>query len=236
MRNGSAIETAWEETPDWSNLSVIHRNTLPPRSYFFAYPSASATLSRDLTKADVVSLSGTWKLHVAESPLDAPVGFSDLSFDPTEWKDVTVPGMWQLQGFGRPQYLNVNYPFPVHPPQVPLERNQCGSYLRYFSVPEHFLDHQIRLRFEGVDSAFHLYLNGEELGYSQGSRNPSEFDITDHVRRDSTNILGVRVYQYCDGSYLEDQVRAALRLHLCVAKTSQSLRISGGSQASSVMF
>jgi len=103
-------------------------------------------------------------------------------------------------------YTNYNYPFPVEPGHVSYEANETGSYRRTFTVPEDFKHHQLRLRFEGVDSAFHLWVNGKEVGYSQGSRNPSEFDITDLVDVNGINTLAVRVYQYCDGTYIEDQV------------------------------
>jgi hypothetical protein len=103
-------------------------------------------------------------------------------------------------------YTNYNYPFPVEPGHVSYEANETGSYWRTFRVPASFRHQQLRLRFEGVDSAFHVWVNGKEVGYSQGSRNPSEFDITNLVDIDGDNTLAVRVYQYCDGSYLEDQV------------------------------
>lgn len=98
------------------------------------------------------------------------------------------------------------YPFPVDPPNVPYHDNETGSYIRTFAVPESFKDHQLRLRFEGVDSSFHVWVNGQKVGYSQGSRNPSEFDITSFVNEEGENILAVQVYQWCDGSYIEDQV------------------------------
>lgn len=105
------------------------------------------------------------------------------------------------------RYTNINYPFPVEPGHVPYDSNETGSYRRTFKVPVEFKNHQLRLRFEGVDSAFHVWVNGKEVGYSQGSRNPSEFDITKLVSMGDVNILAVQVYQYCDGSYIEDQVR-----------------------------
>lgn len=98
------------------------------------------------------------------------------------------------------------YPWPVDSPNVPYDDNETGSYLRTFKVPKAFEGDQLRLRFEGVDSAFHVWVNGKEVGYSQGSRNPSEFDITAFVNLDGENTLAVQVYQRCDGSYLEDQV------------------------------
>ncbi|KAF2763097.1 hypothetical protein EJ05DRAFT_25773 [Pseudovirgaria hyperparasitica] len=190
--------------PDWNNLSVLHRNTLPPRSYFFPFPSEAAALSREITQSDALSLSGTWKFHHAPSPYEAPAGFEAPDFDTAAWSDIQVPGMWQLQGFGRPHYTNTNYHFPVDPPNVPVQGNETGCYVRGFEVPERWRGYQLRLRFEGVDAAFHVYVNGTEAGYHQGSRNPSEFDVSGLVRS-GMNRLAVRVYRFCDGSYLEDQ-------------------------------
>ena len=115
-----------------------------------------------------------------------------------------MPSMWQMEGFGKPCYTNVEYPFPVDPPNVPFDDNQTGSYVVKFLVPSTFSENQLRLRFEGVDSGFHVWLNGKEIGYSQGARNPSEFDITDFVK-EGENTLAVRVYQWTDGTYIEDQ-------------------------------
>lgn len=102
----------------------------------------------------------------------------------------------------------MNFPFPVNPPHVPYEDNECGRYVTKFAVPAHLKDgSQWRLRFEGVDSSFTVWLNGREVGYSQGSRNPSEFDITPYLDLNSEeNYLAVEVYQRCDGTYIEDQV------------------------------
>lgn len=112
-------------------------------------------------------------------------------------------------------YTNVIYPFSVDPPHVSYNENETGSYLRKFTVPESFRGHEVRLRFEGVDSSFHVWVNGKEVGYSQGSRNPSEFDITSFVDVEGPNNLAVRVYQWCDGSYIEDQVSFILRNMRC---------------------
>ncbi|KAF2645735.1 intracellular beta-galactosidase BgaD [Massarina eburnea CBS 473.64] len=194
------------DTPDWNNLQVLHKNTLPPRAYFHNYSSEHDALSYDIASSKTHTLSGTWKFHLSRSPFSAPEGFSLPTFDTSSWSDIAVPGMWQLQDFGKgPQYTNVMYPFPVNPPNVPLEDNETGSYVRKFVIPEEMRKGQIRLRFEGVDSAFHAWVNGKEVGYSQGSRNPDEFDITGFLVLDAENTLAVRVYQWCDGSYIEDQ-------------------------------
>ncbi|KAK3616784.1 hypothetical protein LTR22_026952 [Elasticomyces elasticus] len=198
--------SAFPDTPDWSNLSVLHRNNLPPRANFKIYASESDALSSDESKAHVQCLAGTWKFHLANSPFEAPEGFEAAHFDKSQWSDIPVPSMWQLQGFGKgPVYTNAAFPIFVDPPHAPFDDNECGSYVTSFSIPEHFEDDQLRLRFEGVDSAYHVWVNGTPVGYHQGSRNPAEFDITDYVKRGGDNVLAVRVYQYCDGTYIEDQ-------------------------------
>ncbi|KAL4943785.1 hypothetical protein BDV06DRAFT_129617 [Aspergillus oleicola] len=187
--------------PDWSNLNVLHRNTEPPRAHFYSYPNEEAALTFNREESLFHSLNGTWKFHYDASPFEAPIW---ETANVTDWDDIAVPGPWQMQGYGRPHYTNINYPFPVTPPNVSYV-NPTGSYWREFEVPEEWDGDQIRLRYEGVDSAFHVWVNGEEVGYSQGSRNPSEFDITDYLSSNSTNTLATRVYQWSDGSYLEDQ-------------------------------
>ncbi|KAF8850106.1 hypothetical protein BDZ45DRAFT_708505 [Acephala macrosclerotiorum] len=192
--------------PDWSNLEVLHRNTLPPRATFFLYNSSEDALTRDISKSKTLSLSGTWEFSLAKSPFDVPEDFFNPGYNTAEWGKIEVPGMWQLQGYGKgPHYTNMIYPFPIDPPHVPYDENETGCYKRTFTIPESFKGHQLRLRFEGVDSSFHVWVNGKEVGYSQGSRNPSEFDISSFVKDADENLLAVQVYQFCDGSYIEDQ-------------------------------
>lgn len=203
-------------TPDWNNLKVIHRNTLPPRASFFNYQNEEAALARNLASSMSYSLgqNGKWLFQLSKSPLEGSLDFYSRDFTLLnhlpDWSHIQVPGMWQLQGFGKgPQYTNINFPFPVDPPHVPIDENECGRYVCRFTNPwpaRKYQDEQIRLRFEGVDAAFTLWVNGHEVGYSQGSRNPSEFDITRYLKSDErTNHLYVEVYQRCDGSYIEDQ-------------------------------
>ena len=194
------------QKPKWADLSIIHENTLPPRSAFYNYTNKPDALTYDPTKSQSVLLSGKWKFHLAPSPFETPEGFIDPGYDVSSWHDIVVPGIWQLQGHGKgPQYVNVQYPFPVDLPNPPFDNNETGCYTRVFEISNAFSDHQLRLRFEGCDSAASVFLNGKELGYSQGSRNPFEFDVTDIVNSSGKNTLAVRVYQYCDGSYIEDQ-------------------------------
>lgn len=194
--------SAWPGSlPDWSNVNVLHSNTLPARAHFYSYPDEEAALTFNREESLFHSLNGTWKFHYDASPFEAPIW---ETANVTDWDEVVVPGMWQMQGYGRPQYTNIDYPFPVNPPNMSFA-NPTGSYWREFEVPGDWEGQQIRLRFEGVDSAFHVWVNGEEVGYSQGSRNPSEFDITDYLSPEDTNTLAARVYQWSDGSYIEDQ-------------------------------
>jgi len=182
---------------DWENPQLVHRNRLPARAYTFPYPDEKSALAGK--SPWVRPLNGTWKFHYAPTPAEAPA----VDADATGWDDLPVPSNWQMHGYGRPHYTNVQYPFPVDPPRVPTE-NPTGSYRRAFTVPAHWSGRRILLRFEGVDSAFHVWVNGREVGFSKGSRLPAEFDITGHVRA-GKNTLAVRVYQWSDGSYLEDQ-------------------------------
>ncbi|KPI38402.1 Evolved beta-galactosidase subunit alpha [Cyphellophora attinorum] len=186
--------------PDWSNLDVLHRNTLPPRAHFYTYGTPNAALSYDREQSLYQSLNGTWKFRYEQCPFETSVGSANTS----AWDFIEVPGMWQTQGYGNPHYTNFNFPFPVTAPNVSYI-NPTGTYFRDFEIPEPWSDHQIRLRFEGVDSAFHVYINGDEVGYSQGSRNPSEFDITPYLEVGSTNNVSVQVYQWSDATYIEDQ-------------------------------
>jgi beta-galactosidase len=186
---------------DWENPQIIHRNTLPARAHFFTYTNEEKALRVDREESEFQSLNGIWQFLYNESPFEAPTWESE---DPLTWATVKVPGMWQLQGYGRPLYTNVNYPFPVDPPNVP-RLNGTGSYFRKFTINPLWNDQQIRLRFEGVDSAFHVWVDGAEVGYSQGARNAHEFDITPFLQGSGEHTIAVRVYEFSDASYLERQ-------------------------------
>ncbi|MCL8014944.1 glycoside hydrolase family 2 TIM barrel-domain containing protein [Streptomyces sp. AS02] len=160
-------------------------------------PRASFT-----SDAPRVDLNGSWRFRLSPTvPSDASAtsaaDFAREDFDDSRWTTLPVPAHWQLHGHGAPAYTNIDYPFPVDPPHVPDE-NPTGDYRRVFEAP---FEHGV-LRFEGVDSCFKVWLNGEELGWSTGSRLPTEFDVT---LRPGRNVLAVRVHQWSAASYLEDQ-------------------------------
>ncbi len=191
------MTTVDPSVPDWENPAVLSRNREAARATLFPYADAAAALSGERGASPCfLLLNGRWDF----SYRTAPGGALD---DDASWDTIPVPGNWQMYGYGTPQYTNVNYPFPVDPPHVPRE-NPVGIYRREFRVPTAWTGKQIFLNFEGVDSAFYVYLNGAEVGYSQVPHMPSEFNVTDFLQP-GANELTVQVFQWSDGSYLEDQ-------------------------------
>lgn len=189
---------------DLENLNVLERNRERSRSYFVPFSSEEKALTYDRGHSSKFKLlNGVWKFHYDENPYRAPTDFHQDSFDVSEWDTIQVPHLWQFQGYGKPHYTNVQYPFPVDPPRVPTE-NPTGSYRRDFYIAEDWLEEDVFLRFEGVNNSFHLWINGEEVGFSEGSRIPAEFNITKYLHQ-GNNTLAVRVYKWSKSSYLEDQ-------------------------------
>ncbi|MDE0839245.1 MAG: DUF4981 domain-containing protein [Kiritimatiellae bacterium] len=193
-----------EQRRDYQNHELPHRNRLPARTHFTSYatPEAARAMGGGNTPHNRL-LNGTWAFAFAENPDLIPAGFEAVDFDDSVWDQIPVPSTWQMLGYGRPHYTNVIFPFPIDPPQVPTE-NPTGAYRCAFYLSENADKARQILRFDGVDSAFHLWINGRAVGFSKGSRLQAEFDITEHVQP-GENLLAVKVYQWSDGSYLEDQ-------------------------------
>ncbi len=188
--------------PDWENFRLPQRHALPPRAWFTSYPTAN--LARAMGPSPHrVCLNGLWKFSFHAAPAEAPAEFFAPGFDDRSWARLPVPSNWQMHGYGRPHYTNVKLPFPDAWPRIPSE-NPTGCYRRTFKLGVRPQGTRCLLRFDGVDSAFHVWVNGKEIGFSKGSRLPVEFDATPHVRT-GVNTLAVRVVQWSDGSYLEDQ-------------------------------
>jgi beta-galactosidase/evolved beta-galactosidase subunit alpha len=189
---------------DWLDPTVTGRNRLPPHAGVLPHADAEAARERRRAASPWVrTLTGAWRFRLFDAPAAVPEAFHEPGFDASGWDDLDVPSNWQTEGHGSPHYTNVVYPFPLDPPRVPRE-NPTGAYRRTLRVPESWDGRQVRLRFEGVDSAFHLWVNGERVGYSEGARLPSEFDVTEHVEA-GVNVVALRVYRWSNGSYLEDQ-------------------------------
>jgi beta-galactosidase/evolved beta-galactosidase subunit alpha len=191
-------------TRDWEDLKVLQRNRLKERAYFIPYADRAGALTMDRGNSSRIKmLNGSWKFYYAPLMDAVCEQFYAETYDDRSWGELSVPSSWQMHGYGKPHYTNQAYPFPVDPPRIP-SGNPIGCYIRRFVVPREWRNYKVVLRFEGVDSAFHVWVNGQEVGYSQGSRLPSEFDVTAFIR-EGENKLSVRVYQWSDGSYLEDQ-------------------------------
>lgn len=189
----------------WENHQIDGINRMPARAHFLTFPSKEkALLNNNRYTHAFKILNGVWKFMFLDAPEYSPEGFFNSDFDVTKMDDITVPGNWQLQGYGKMHYSDLWYNFPINPPYVPTE-NPTGIYKRTFFVEESYRDKKIIIRFCGVDSAYHLWINGKEVGYSKVARNESEFDITDIIRVGEENDVTVRVYQWSDGTYLEDQ-------------------------------
>ncbi len=213
----AAAPHASAQTPDWENQAVFRINKEAPRATAMPFPSRDEALAKPrLESSWCRMLNGDWKFHYVGHPKDRPTDFFKPEFDVSEWKEIPVPSNWQLHGYGRPLYTNIEYPFAVDPPRVMGEppahytsypeenRNPIGSYRRDFEVPAEWDGRPVYLTFQGVDSAMYVWVNGERVGYSQDSRTPAEFEISKYLK-EGANVLAVDVYQYCDGSYLEDQ-------------------------------
>ncbi|MBO5685382.1 MAG: beta-galactosidase, partial [Alistipes sp.] len=207
MLGALALSTAvWADAPDWENHHVLQLNREPARASFIPFGT---------TKGDrTVSLNGEWRFRWTKTPAERVVDFYRTDFNDGAWVKFPVPANWENNGYGTPIYASAGYVFKIDPPRVMgtpkpkfttfEERNPVGQYRRSFTLPEGWHEGQTFVRFEGVMSAFYVWVNGERVGYSQGSMEPSEFNITKYVKA-GENQLAVEVYRYSDGSYLEDQ-------------------------------
>ena len=198
--------------PEWDDPFVIQVNTLPARASFIPFASEERALeyvANPKASSRYFSLSGDWAFRWSRSPSERPRDFQRPGFDVAEWDRIEVPSNWQIEGFGLPIYANARYPFDTSDLRAPREWNPVGSYRRNFKLPESWgwepgADAPVFLHFEGVDSAFYVWINGQKVGYSQGSRTPAEFDVSDYLK-EGDNSIAVEVYRWSDGAYLEDQ-------------------------------
>ena len=199
---------------EWENHHILEINREPARAYFIPFKQRPGDSQ--------LSLDGIWKFRWTKTPAERIVDFYRPDYDCSTWKELQVPATWEFNGYGTPIYISAGYPFRINPPYVMTEppadwttfeeRNPTGQYRRTFELPEDWMPAtgrdgaggQVFLRFEGVQSAFYVWLNGQKVGYSQGSMEPSEFNVTCYLKS-GRNDIAVEVYKYCDGSYLEDQ-------------------------------
>ena len=188
----------------YENLQVLHENTMPNRCYYIPASKIMHTLVHNRKESDRFQLlNDQWNFRYYSSIYELQEKFYEKDFIGEEYELVTVPGMWQNYGFDKHQYTNIKYPFPFDPPYVPHD-NPCGTYTYDFEYKKCKDAPKAYLNFEGVDSCFYVWVNGEYVGYSQVSHSTSEFDITD-ILVEGKNRLAVLVLKWCDGSYMEDQ-------------------------------
>jgi beta-galactosidase len=213
------------------NPAITGINNQSPHTWAIPFPDAKSFNGKKQMESPWCRLlNGSWKFHWSNNPKGRPVDFYKEDYDISGWKEIPVPSDWQMHGYDYPIYTNINYPFhadpPISakdqnrpefddlltdknpskalPPYIPKEFNPVGSYRHNFTVPSEWKDKRIVLHFGGVNSAAYYWLNGVKLGYSEDSKTPVEFDITDKIREGENN-LAVEVYRWSDGSYLEDQ-------------------------------
>ncbi|WP_373112480.1 glycoside hydrolase family 2 TIM barrel-domain containing protein [Dorea formicigenerans] len=188
----------------YENLSVLHENTMPARSYYIPASKRMDNLVEHREESDRMQLlNGTWKFQYFNSIYDIQDSFFAKNYDTENFDEIQVPSVWQMAGYDTHQYTNIRYPFPFDPPYVPQDI-PCGAYVHNFEYSRDEKASKAFLNFEGVDSCFYVWINGSYIGYSQVSHMTSEFDVTD-VLQDGTNTVAVLVMKWCDGSYLEDQ-------------------------------
>lgn len=184
-------------------------NRLPMHTAFFAYESPEKAVEGNRNSSGrFLSLNGPWKFLWVRDAWDRPEYFFRTDFDDRSWGTIPVPGMWQLNGYGDPQYVNHGYPwreqFKSDPPHYPDAGNHVGSYRRTVEIPEAWNGQQIVAHFGSVTSNISLWVNGRYVGYSEDSKLETEFDLTPYVKP-GTNLIAFQVFRWCDGTYLEDQ-------------------------------
>jgi len=194
-----------QKAEDWENPNIIYQNKLHARASFVPFEDYDSAIQNNPKQSSLRKLlNGTWKFNWVRKPVDRPIDFYKDNYNVTDWDEIEVPTNWEVEGYGIPIYINNTYPFPANPPHIPHDYNPVGSYVRNFTIPHEWDGSRIILHFGAVRSAFYCWVNGEKVGYSQGSKTPAEFDITKPLRK-GKNKLAVEVYRLSDGSYLEDQ-------------------------------
>jgi beta-galactosidase len=193
------------QSREWQDEKIFQVNRMESHASFIPYSDLTQALTFDQNNSSCYqSLNGMWKFQYFENPLVISENFYQPDFSDADWTLIDVPSNWQLRGHGKPIYTNITYPFPINLPKVPEDKNETGCYRKYFEIHADWAGKKIILHFAGVQSAFYVWLNGKNVGYSEGSMTPAEFDLTEYLIQ-GKNLLAVEVINWSDGSYLEDQ-------------------------------
>jgi len=194
---------------EWKDLQVNDINRFPTHTNFFAFETEDKAKAGDKSRSDnYLSLEGTWKFKWVENADQRPTDFFAADLDDSGWKTMKVPGMWELNGFGDPEYVNSGFAWRGHfdgtPPEVPTKDNHVGSYRKTIDIPANWDGRQIIAHFGSVTSNIYLYVNGKFVGYAEDSKVAAEFDITKFVKP-GKNLIAFQTFRWCDGSWCEDQ-------------------------------
>ncbi len=194
---------------EWKDLQVNEINRFPLHTQFFAYENRDLALKNIKDKsANFLSLDGKWKFKFVENADQRPTDFYKTDLDDSAWGEISVPGIWELNGYGDPVYVNIGYAWKGHfknnPPYTPNERNHVGSYRRTITIPDNWNGKQVIAHFGSVTSNMYLYVNGRFVGYTEDSKVAAEFDITPYIHK-GENLISFQTFRWCDGTYSEDQ-------------------------------
>lgn len=201
--------TAFAQQPEWQDPNVNAINRAAMHTNYFAYESEQAALKGcRLASDNYMTLNGTWKFNWVQNADQRPTDFYKVDFNDKGWDNIQVPGVWELNGYGDPIYVNVGYPwrsqYKNNPPYVPTVNNHVGTYRKEIELPADRKGRQIMAHFGSVTSNMYLWVNGKFVGYSEDSKLEAEFDLTKYLRP-GKNIIAFQVFRWCDGTYLEDQ-------------------------------
>ena len=200
---------AFAQKNEWQDPNVNEVNRAPMHTHYFAYEDeASALKGCKESSSNYMTLNGTWKFFWVKNTDMRPTDFYQVGYNDKGWDNMQVPGLWELNGYGDPMYVNVGYPwreqFKSNPPEVPIEDNHVGSYRREITIPADWKGKEIFAHFGSVTSNMYLWVNGKFVGYSEDSKLEAEFNLTKYLKP-GKNLIAFQVFRWCDGTYLEDQ-------------------------------
>lgn len=194
---------------EWQDQQVNELNRFPVHTSFFLYEDTATAIKGDLkSSSNYLSIEGKWKFNWVENADQRPTGFWTEDYDDSKWGEMPVPGIWELNGYGDPVYVNINFAWRGHfknnPPFVPIKDNHVGTYRRIVNIPENWSKDRVIVHFGSVTSNIYLWVNGKFVGYAEDSKNAAEFEITEYLKP-GDNLFAFQTFRWCDGTYSEDQ-------------------------------
>jgi beta-galactosidase len=205
----SILSGAFAQGNEWQNPKVNFVNRMQMKASYFSYENRTVAEKGSMNESDrFLSLNGTWKFLWVRHANLRPTNFYAVSYDDKSWQHMPVPGLWEVNGYAQPIYVNNGWAwrnqFQSDPPNIPIENNYVGSYRRTFTVPDNWSGKQVIAHFGSVTSNMYLWVNGNYVGYSEDSKLAAEFDVTPYLKK-GENLFAFQVFRWCDGTYLEDQ-------------------------------